>query len=129
MLIELFDRADVHTVVVRNGAIVHAPGQLNFGRTTRLANSAQRRALRALYPTCGIPGCTARFDLCKIHHVHWWRHLGRTDLNNLLPICVKHHTLVHHGGWTIHLADDRTLTITLPDQTTMTTGPPKRRAA
>ncbi len=129
VLIELFDRADVHTVVVRNGAIVHAPGQLNFGRTTRLANSAQRRALRALYPTCGIPGCTARFDLCKIHHVHWWRHLGRTDLNNLLPICVKHHTLVHHGGWTIHLADDRTLTITLPDQTTMTTGPPKRRAA
>ena len=36
---------------------------------------------------------------------------------------------VHTGGWQLHLADDRTLTITYPDQTTMTTGPPRRRAA
>ncbi len=129
VLIDLFDTADVHTVVVRNGIVLHAPGQLNLGRSTRLANGAQRRALRATYATCAIPGCAARFDLCKIHHVHWWRHGGNTDLCNLLPICVKHHTLVHHGGWQLHLAPDRTLTITHPDNTTMTTGPPKRRAA
>ena len=110
VLIDLFERADVHNVVVRNGAVLYAPGQLNLGRTTRLANRAQRRALRALYSTCAIPGCNARFDLCKIHHVHWWRHGGRTDLRNLLPICVKHHTLVHSGGWQLHLPDDRTLT-------------------
>ncbi len=129
VLLELFDVADVHTVVVRNGVVIHAPGELNLGRTTRLANRAQRRALRAMYATCAIPGCAARFDLCKIHHVKWWRRYGRTDLCNLLPICVKHHTLVHHGGWDLHLADDRTLTITHPDGTTMTTGPPKRSAA
>jgi hypothetical protein len=76
-----------------------------------------------------IPGCAARFELCKIHHVHWWRHGGRTDLCNLLPICVKHHTLVHKHGWQLQLAADRTLTITHPDGTTMTTGPPRRRAA
>lgn len=129
VLIDLFHRADVHTVVVRNGVVLHAPGELNLGRTTRLANRAQRRALRALYSTCAIPGCAARFDLCKIHHVHWWRHGGRTDLANLLPICVKHHTAAHDGGWQLHLAADRTLIITLPDNTTMTTGPPRRRAA
>ncbi len=129
VLIELFETADAHNVVVRNGVVLHAPGELNLGRTTRLANRTQRRALRATYATCAIPGCATRFDLCKIHHVHWWRHRGRTDLYNLLPICVKHHTLVHHGGWQLHLADDRTLTVTLPDATTMTTGPPKRRAA
>jgi hypothetical protein len=84
VLLDLFDIADVHTIVVRNGVILHAPGELNLGRTTRLANRAQRRALRALYATCAIPGCAARFELCKIHHVHWWRHHGHTDLANLI---------------------------------------------
>ena len=104
----------------------HAPGELNLAQP---ALPSQRRALRALYPTCAIPGCGARFDLCKLHHVKWWRHGGHTDFANLLPICVKHHTAVHAGGWQLHLAPDRTLTITHPDNTTMTTGPPKRRAA
>jgi hypothetical protein len=129
VLLDLFGRADVHTIVVRNGVVLHAPGEINLGRTTRLANRAQRRALRATYATCAIPGCSARFDICKIHHVHWWRHGGRTDLNNLLPLCVRHHTAVHHGGWELHLGADRSLTITYPDHTTMSTGPPKRRAA
>ena len=129
VLLDLFDRADVHTVIVRNGVVLHAPGELNLGRSTRLANRAQRRALRAMYATCAIPGCAARFDICKIHHVHWWRHDGPTNLDNLLPICVRHHAALHHNGWELHLAPDRTLTITYPDHTTMTTGPPKRRAA
>jgi hypothetical protein len=50
-------------------------------------------------------------------------------MSNLLPICVRHHTLVHKHGWQLHLTDDRTLTITQPDATTMTTGPPSRKAA
>ena len=129
VLLDLFDGADVHTIVVRHGVVVYAPGEVDLGRTTRLANRAQRRALRAMYATCAIPGCSARFDICKIHHVKWWRHGGRTDLNNLLPICVRHHTAVHHGGWQLHLGADRTLSTTHPDHTTMTTGPPKRRAA
>ena len=106
MLLDLFDTADVHTVVVRNGVVLHAPGELNLGRSTRLANRAQRRALRATYASCAIPGCATRFDLCKIHHVHWWRHGGNTDLHNLLPICVKHHTLLHTASWQLHLPPD-----------------------
>ena len=129
VLLDLFGVADVHGIVVRNGVVLYAPGELNLGRTTRLANRAQRRALRAVYATCAIPGCATRFDNCKVHHVDWWRHGGLTDLCNLLPICVRHHTLVHTGGWQLHLAPDRTLTITHPDRTTMTTGPPHRRAA
>jgi hypothetical protein len=129
VLQELYGDADTHTVIIRGGVVLHAPGQLNLGRCTRLANRAQRRALRALYATCAIPGCAVRFDNCTIHHVHWWRHGGRTDFCNLLPLCSKHHHLVHEGGWNLHLAADRTLTITLPDATTMTTGPPRRAAA
>ena len=46
---DLFQRADAHPVIVHNGVVLHAPGQMNLGRTTRLASRAQRRALRALY--------------------------------------------------------------------------------
>ena len=120
---------DVATVIVRNGIVLHAPGELNLGRTTRLANRAQRRALRGLYTTCAIPGCHTSYDRCKLHHITWWRHGGRTDLDNLVPLCTHHHTNIHHHHWTITLGPHRELTLTLPDGTTMTTGPPNRRAA
>lgn len=129
VLMDLFGRADVHTVIVRNGVVLHAPGEMNLGRSTRLASAAQRRALRALYATCGVHGCGVRFAHTKIHHVHWWRNGGRTDLDNLLPLCARHHHLVHEGGWGLQLRADRTLIISLPDGTVMSTGPPVRRAA
>ena len=126
VLHDLFERATVHTVIVRNGVVLHAPGHLDLGRSTRLANRAQRRALRAMYPTCAIPGCEVGFGDCKIHHVVWWRHGGHTDLANLLPICWRHHQLVHLGGWQLQLHPDRTLTITEPCGRTRTTSPPRR---
>ncbi len=46
---ELFPRADIRPVIIANGVVVHAPGEMNLGRTTRLASRAQRRALRAMY--------------------------------------------------------------------------------
>jgi hypothetical protein len=129
VLVELADDAEIHPVVVRNGVIIHAPGQVDLGRTTRLANRAQRRALRAMYATCAIPGCAVRFDRCKIHHVVWWRHGGRTDLANLLPTCAHHHTKIHDTGWDITLGPNRELTIRFPDGTVHNTGPPTRHAA
>ena len=129
ILAELVADADVVPVVVRNGIVLHAPGQLNLGRTTRLANRAQRRALRALYRTCAIPGCTTSYDRCKLHHIIWWRHGGRTDLDNLLPVCSHHHHKIHDTGWNITLGPNRELTITFPDSTIRNTGPPNRHAA
>lgn len=129
VLLDLYGRADVHSVVVRNGVVLHAPGEMNLGRSTRLANAAQRRVLRGLYATCSVPRCGVRFAHTKIHHVHWWRHGGLTNLDNLVPLCSKHHHLVHEGGWLLTLHADRTLVIKLPDGTVMSTGPPVRRAA
>ena len=74
-----------------------------------------------------MPGCTVRFDLCKIHHILWWRHGGATDLRNLLPLCIRHHHDVHDNGWQLQLTRDRALTVTLPDGTVLATGPPRRR--
>lgn len=129
VLADMMGEGTVHTVVVRNGVVVHAPGRLDLGRSTRLASPAQRRALRALYGGCAIPGCAVRYDRCKLHHVLWWRHGGRTDLDNLLPLCAHHHSKVHDAGWDVTLGPDRQLTIRFPDGTVHNTGPPTRTAA
>jgi hypothetical protein len=121
--------AKVHTVVVRNGEIVDAPGELNLGRSNRLANRAQRRALGAIYPTCAIPHCQVRYSRTKLHHIIWWEHDGRSDLDNFLPVCEHHHHNIHDNGWQLTLEPNRTLTIQLSDGSIMTTGPPKRSAA
>jgi hypothetical protein len=123
---DLAGTADIHAVVVRNGVVLYAPGELNLGRTTRLANRAQRRALRGLYRTCGIPGCSVNYDRCKLHHIIWWRNNGTADLHNLLPVCSVHHAKIHNNGWIIELGASRELTLTLPDGTIHTTGPPSR---
>ncbi len=126
VLEDLLPEAVVTPVVVKGGLVVHAPGRLDLGRTTRLANAAQRRVLRALYPRCAVPDCGVPFRFCKIHHVVWWRHGGRTDLDNLLPVCVSHHTELHRDEWDVKLQPDRTLTIVMPTGDVMTCGPPKR---
>jgi HNH endonuclease len=126
---QLRPTASVYAITVDNGVVVNAPGCLDLGRETRLANRAQRRALRGLYTTCAIPGCGVRYSRTKLHHVIWWRHGGRTDLANLLPICEIHHQKIHNDGWIVSMGPNRELTITLPDGQIMTTGPPKRGAA
>ena len=120
-LADVVARAKLHVVAI------WPPTDLDLGRSQRLANAAQRRVLRTLYPTCAIPGCTVRFSRCKVHHVREWEHGGPTDLDNLLPLCNRHHQhFVHDKGWKLKLLPDRTLEITLPDGETMTTGPPSR---
>ncbi len=57
--------------------------------SVRVANRAQRRALRAMYRTCGYPGCDVTFDRCDIHHVIEWLRHGATDLDNLLPLVLE----------------------------------------
>ncbi len=65
-----------------------------------------------------MPGCTVGFEHCRIHHVTYWEHNGPTDLDNLVPICERHHHLVHEGGWTLHLHPGRRITVQQPDGTT-----------
>ncbi len=121
--------AAIHTVTVNGGNVVDPDGALDLGRSTRLANRAQRRALRALYSTCAVPGCAVRYEFTEPHHIKWWRNGGKTDLINLIPLCARHHTNAHSNGWVFMLGPNRELTITLPTGQTMSTGPPKQHAA
>jgi hypothetical protein len=129
VLAELLDdpTTTVDAIVVRAGVVLHAPGQLNLGRSSRLANTAQRNALRALYSTCGNPGCETPFSRCKIHHIKPWSEGGTTDLDNLLPVCSNDHTRLHAEEWTLTLGPNRELTITFADGTSIHGPPPGRR--
>ena len=71
-----------------------------------------------------MPGWTVHYDHCKLHHIIWWRHGGRTDLDNLIPVCAQHHANIHNDHWTITLGPQRELTVSLPNGTIHTTGPP-----
>lgn len=91
---------------------------LAVGRTVRTANRAQRRALAAMHRTCAGPECTVPFEHCRVHHVNvFWRDGGSTDLDNLIPVCERHHHLVHEGGWSLTMGPDRSTTWTRPDGT------------
>jgi hypothetical protein len=104
---------------------------LDVGRSRRLATDDQRRALRAMYRTCGIGECDVPFDECEIHHVDEWdAHHGETNLNRLIPGCSRHHHLVHEGGWHLELdPTTRELTVTLPDGTELCRSRPHSVAA
>ncbi len=96
---------------------------LDVGRAARVATPAQRFALRAMHRTCIHPHCTVTFDDCHIHHVVPWYLGGRSDLDNMAPLCNEHHHLVHEGGWMLHLTAERVATWTRPDGVTDHTGP------
>ena len=86
---------------------------IDVGRSKRLATVHQRRALEAAHPTCAIPDCEVIFDHCNVHHIEYWENGGSTDLNNMVPLCSRHHHAAHEGGWKLELdSETRELTIT-----------------
>jgi hypothetical protein len=46
--------------------------------------------------SCRVPGCDATLGL-EVHHLIHWEHGGRTDTDNLLLVCGKHHRMHHRG--------------------------------
>jgi len=76
---------------------------LDVGKSKRLATAYQRRALAAVHETCAIDGCSVKFSHCEPHHIDYWENGGATDLNNLVPLCSRHHHAAHEGGWKLSL--------------------------
>jgi hypothetical protein len=90
---------------------------LDLGRTQRLPNRAQRRALMARDRGCRFPGCPER-RYVEAHHVVHWVDGGPTDLDNLVLLCWRHHHAVHEGGYRMRLASGA-LTVWRPDGTVL----------
>ncbi len=80
---------------------------LDRGRRRYQVTGALRGFLVARDGTCRFPGCPRRAARCDIDHAHPWDDGGRTDRDNLAPLCRRHHQLKTHGGWDItQTADD-----------------------
>jgi len=106
--------------------VLGADGEaLDVGRTRRTATRSQRRALAAMHRSCVHPDCSIGFDACRIHHVRFWtEHHGPSDLDNLIPLCERHHHAVHDGGWGLTMTPDRVATWTRPDGESTIRAPP-----
>ncbi len=91
--------ADLTPVIVDHHGV-----PLALGRTTRLASDDQRIALTIRDTCCVMCGRPAQW--CQAHHIRFWEHGGRTDLDNLALVCGECHRLVHHGDWQLIMGDD-----------------------
>ena len=91
--------ADLTPVIVDHHGV-----PLALGRSTRLASDDQRIALTIRDRCCVMCGRPAQW--CQAHHVKFWEHGGRTDLNNLALVCGECHRLVHHGDRQLLMGDD-----------------------
>ncbi len=61
-----------------------------LGRRQRLANTAQRLAVAVRDGGCFA--CDAPMHQCELHHIReWHRDRGRTDVDNLVAACPRHH--------------------------------------
>jgi hypothetical protein len=98
--IRLANQCELSTTVFdRHGAILCA------GRSARLANRAQRRALAARDGGCSFPGCTRPASWCQAHHVIAWNDGGPTDIDNLALVCGFHHRSFEQAGWVVRIVD------------------------
>ena len=69
---------------------------LDVGRTERLATPRQAKAISLTQGgICAAPACW--HPISHNHHLTWWSKGGRTDLDNLIGLCRKCHSLVHTG--------------------------------
>ena len=98
-------RPTVSLCVVASGAHrrLHDDISTSSHRIERLASTAQRRALEATHDTCAFDECAVAFHACQIHHIEYWESGGPTDLDNMVPLCSRHHHAAHEGGWTLTL--------------------------
>lgn len=72
---------------------------LDLGRSQRLHNAAQRKAIRIQQNQCQADGCTVPAPWCETHHPHAWSAGGRTDLDNAALLCCHHHHRAHDARY------------------------------
>jgi hypothetical protein len=75
------------TIKRRGPDLVHS-------RVGRCASYAQKRALHKRSGHCQYPGCSATREL-EAPHLIPDEHGGKTELDNLILICPRHHKLLH----------------------------------
>lgn len=89
--------------------------RFDLGRTQREVSANLRELLGTIDgERCRFPGCTRHRNLHGHHVVYWSRGSG-TDLDNLVLVCARHHTLIHQQGFLLVLHPDRRLEVRTAD--------------
>ena len=112
---ELFDGTPISPDTVRRLAcdaalipmVLGSRGEvLDQGRRIYTPTVAQRHAVAIRDRHCAFPGCRRPAKWTDVHHIVAFKpgaaNGGRTDLDNLLLLCDKHHHMVHEGHWRLH---------------------------
>jgi hypothetical protein len=110
---------DATVVVAVDDALGHT---MYEGRARRFPSGAQRREVIRRDRHCRFPGC-ANVTFAAVHHVKPWDSGGRTDLENLVLVCKKHHGIVHRKGWSMTGNPNEELTIVGPTGRVMVSRP------
>jgi hypothetical protein len=76
---------------------------LSFGRNTRTVPAGLFKQIAARDGCCRYPGCDRPVKWTDAHHIHYWRRGGRTEYDNLILLCSRHHHHVHQQSITIDL--------------------------
>jgi len=72
---------------------------VDLGRSRRLYNAAQRKALRLRDRECRAEGCTVPAAWCEAHHRTPWAQGGKTDLADGVLLCSHHHHRAHDSAY------------------------------
>jgi hypothetical protein len=99
--------ADLRTVVLdETGSVV------GVGRRTRVPPGWLRDAVLALHDTCSAPGCRAPARTADLDHARPWHPhrdgdpVGRTDIDELAPLCRRDNAAKERDGWRVMQAAD-----------------------
>jgi hypothetical protein len=106
---------------VMNGSV-----PVDIGNTSRTVPLHLFRAVAKRDGGCRHPGCRRKVAWCEAHHLTFWRHGGRTALDNLVLLCSRHHHAIHRPGWQLKLLPDGVVELTNPDGHVSTSEPKPR---
>jgi len=73
---------------------------LDLGRSRRLFNPTQRKAMAIRDRQCRAEGCTIPATWCEAHHLTPWSRAGHTDLADGVLLCSHHHHRAHDPAYT-----------------------------
>jgi hypothetical protein len=95
--------------------LTHPVGGQVLAVDTYRPSEKLRRYLRIRDGRCRFPTCARPPGRCDLDHTIPAEVGGPTSAGNLAHLCRGHHTLKHHGGWTVHQIEPGILEWTSPN--------------
>jgi hypothetical protein len=79
---------------------------MDLGRKRRFHTEAQRIAIMLRDRVCRAENCDQPASMSHIHHLDQWAEGGKTNIEDAILICPRHHTLAHDSRYDMKLLDN-----------------------